>query len=215
MTWAAVLILAGLALGATLWLMKVRQHGWQVVGAVLLLGLAGYALQGSPTQPGAPKMAAQPAIGDSAALVAARQQLKTGSATAGNSWLVIGDALARNGQFADAAGIFQGAVEQNPKDPEGWLALANALVGHADGTLSPAALYAYRRASAADPRHPGPPFFLGLALAQNGRLQEGRMLWAGMLATAPKDAPWRADLAKRLADLDAFIARQPAPAAQQ
>ena len=206
MSWALVIALAALSFAALAFLLKVPRGGWEAVGAALLLGLAGYALQGSPGQPGAPKAAAGQRKGNGEALVAARQQLRDSGAQGANNWLVIGDAMARNGQYADAAGVLLGAVEQNPKDTEGWLALGNALVGHSEGALTPAALYAYQRAATAQPAHPGPPFFLGLALAQSGRLDEARAMWAELLARSPKQAPWRADLAERLARLDAFIA---------
>ena len=206
MSWIVVIGLAALAFAAAAGPLKVPRSGWEAIGAALLLGIAGYALQGRPQQRGAPKPASERVMGDGAALVAARQELRSTTGSGANSWLVIGDALARNGRYADAARILQGAVRQNPADPDGWLALGNALVGHAEGTLSPAALYAYRRAAAADPEHPGPPFFLGLALAQTGRLGEARAMWAELLARSPKDAPWRADLALRLDRLDQFIA---------
>ena len=206
MSWALIIALAALAFAALVFLFKVPRGGWEAVGAALLLGLAGYALQGSPAQPGAPKAPAAQNKGNGQALVAARQQLRASGAQGTSSWLVIGDAMARTGQYADAASVLLGAVEKNPKDAEGWLALGNALVGHSEGALTPAALYAYQRAATADPAHPGPPFFLGLALAQSGRLNEGRALWAELLARSPKDAPWRADLAERLGKLDQFIA---------
>ncbi len=206
MSWIVVIGLAALAFAAAAGPLKVPRSGWEAIGAALLLGIAGYALQGRPQQRGTPKPASERVMGDGAALVAARQELRSTSGSGANSWLVIGDALARNGRYADAARILQGAVRQNPADPDGWLALGNALVGHAEGTLSPAALYAYRRAAAADPEHPGPPFFLGLALAQTGRLGEARAMWAELLARSPKDAPWRADLALRLDRLNQFIA---------
>ena len=58
MIWAVVI---GLALAAFVTLavvFKVPRKGWEAIGAALLLGIAGYALQGSPNQPGAPKAAA-------------------------------------------------------------------------------------------------------------------------------------------------------------
>jgi cytochrome c-type biogenesis protein CcmH len=86
--------------------------------------------------------------------------------------------------------------------------MANALVAHADGTLTPASLYAFRRAAAAAPEHPGPPFFLGLALAQSGRFEEARGLWSRLLAATPSDAPWHAELVDKLQRLDTIIAAQ-------
>jgi cytochrome c-type biogenesis protein CcmH len=86
--------------------------------------------------------------------------------------------------------------------------MANALVSHADQRLSPAAILAFRRAQNAAPDNPGPPFFLGLALAQSGRLQEGRAIWAELLARTPQGAPWRADLTDKVGQLDRFIAER-------
>lgn len=206
MSWAVVIGLAALSFMGLAFVLKAPRGGWEAIGAALLLGIAGYALQGSPGQPGAPKVAAEMAKDNGTALVEARQQLRDGKSGGANSWLVIGDALARNGQYGDAAGVLLGAVRKHPDDPDGWLALGNALVGHTEGALTPAALYAYQRAATADPGHPGPPFFLGMALAQSGRLDEARTLWAELLARSPKDAPWRDDLAQRLARLDDFIA---------
>lgn len=211
MTWVMVILIAAATFGLILAL-RAPRVGWEAVGAALLVGIAGYALQASPSLPGAPKEAAQQSTKSGAALVEARKQLAEAQ-TSGeglNRWLVIGDALARNGQFGDAAGVILGAVEKNPNDADAWLALGNALVGHAEGTLTPAALYSLGRAAQADPTHPGPPFFLGLALIQSGKLAEGRQLWADLLARSPADAPWRGDLAERLARLDAFIAMQAA-----
>lgn len=209
MTWALV-ILTALAAFALAVLLRAPRKGWEAIGAALLVGIAGYAFQASPGLPGAPKQAAEQAAKSGAALVEARQQLAQAQASGQglNRWMVIGDALARNGQYGEAAGVILGAVERDPKNADAWLAMANALVGHAEGNLTPAAFYAYGRAAQADPAHPGPPFFLGLGLAQSGKLAEARGLWAELLARSPKDAPWRADLAERLQRLDAFIEMQ-------
>lgn len=211
MSWVWALLLAALALGLILLLLRWMGKpaaGWEAIGAALLLGIAGYGLQGSPGMAGAPKAAAETISGDPQALVAARKSLDGKPVAPGNNWVVVADALARHGQYADAAGVLRGAVDKDPKDADAWLALANALVGHAEGQLSPAALYAYRSAAIAAPSHPGPPFFLGLAMAQSGRFAEARGLWADLLTRSPPDAPWRADLQDRLTRLDALIARQ-------
>lgn len=211
MSWVWALLLAGLALGLVLLLLRWEKKptaGWEAIAAALLLGIAGYGLQGSPGMAGAPKAPAERISGDPQALVAARKSLDGKPVAPGNNWVVVADALARHGQYADAAGVLRGAVDKDPKDADAWLALANALVGHAEGQLSPAAILAYRSAAIAAPNHPGPPFFLGLAMAQSGRFAEARGLWADLLAKSPPDAPWRADLQERLTRLDALIGRQ-------
>lgn len=208
MTWVLAIGLALAAFLAAAFLLRAPRSGWEAIGAALLLGVAGYGLQGSPGLPAAPGRPVENSDADAAALVQARQQLGGQAVLPGNQWIVIADALARHGQYAEAAGVLQGAVEQEPRNAEAWLALANALVGHSDGMLTPAALYAYRHAAEASPEHPGPPFFLGLALAQSGRLMEARRIWSELLDGSPPEAPWRADLEQRLGQLDAFIARQ-------
>lgn len=214
MTWAIIALLTLAVFGLLAFVLRAPRSSWEVIGAALLLGIAGYALQGAPGQPGAPKLAAEKIAGeDAAASVAARQKLggedTAGGSVGGDRHMIIADALARHGQFADAAEVLRGAVERDPANAEAWLAMGNALAGHAEGTISPAAIFAYGRAARAAPNSPGPPFFLGMALIQSGRLGEGRAVWADLLARSPKDAPWRGDLEKRLGELDAFLARQP------
>lgn len=208
MSWVLAFLLAAGAFCVLAFLLKAPRKGWEAIGAALLFGLAGYGLQAAHDLPGAPKAAQERIEGDSAAMVAARQKLAGRDSLPEDQFVLIGDALARNGQYADAANLLLGAVQKDPKNADAWLAMANALVSHADGFLTPAALLAYQKARKAAPDQPGPPFFLGLALAQSGRFAEARTLWADLLARTPKDAPWHSDLEMRLNRLDAVIAMQ-------
>jgi cytochrome c-type biogenesis protein CcmH len=200
--WAAILGVLVLVLGALVFVAKVPRAGWEPLGAALLLALAGYAFQGKPDLPAAPRVADEAPAGEGAAAIAARQALSNPAAPGmdgGNHWLITADAMLRHGQFADAANLLRGAVEANPRDSDAWLGIGNALMGHAQGQLSPAALLAYGRAAAADPAAPGPPFFLGLAYARQGRFDLAGQLWRGLLARSPADAPWRARVEGALA----------------
>lgn len=206
MTWVIVVGLALVVLAFLLFVVKVPRGAREAVGSALLLGIAGYMTQGSPGLSGAPTTARESVSGDPAAMVEARGKVTNSGIPTLNRWVVTSDAFARNGNYADAAEVLRIAVNEDPKSSEAWLAMANALFGHADDTLTPAALYAYRRAAKADPDAPGPPFFLGLALAQQGRLLEARSLWAEVLLRAPDDAQWRGPLFQQLQRLDAVIA---------
>jgi cytochrome c-type biogenesis protein CcmH len=215
MIWVFILVVVAAAFLALVKLLKLPRIGWEWVGAALLLGVAGYALQGSPGQPGAPKPPVETAQTADEALIAQRQAM--GSAFgSGQSWMIVADGLSRRGQYGAAAQVLRSAIRQSPRDADLWVALGNALVGHGDGFISPAAQFAFQRAADIAPDHPGPPFFMGLALAQSGRLVEARTVWAQLLAQAPKEASYRADLEQRLARLDGMIAAQggaaPAPA---
>ena len=205
--WIIAIVLTMAALAALIVVAKAPRKSWEAIAAALVFGLAGFAYQARPNLMGAPKQpeATQGKVG--AGLVTVRQQLSGEGAIANNRWTVTADALTRQGEFSNAAGFLLGAIEENPRDSGAWLALANNLVGHADGALTPAAMFAFRKASETDPQAAGPPFFLGLALIQNGRPQEGRTLWVQLLAHAPADAPWRAGLAARLTLLDQLMAQ--------
>jgi cytochrome c-type biogenesis protein CcmH len=180
MGWLILLLLVGLSLGA-LWLFQVRGAAITASAAALLLGAAGYALQGSPDLHGAPAQGIEGR--DYFPLTQARHAF-FGHFTPAEPWLRMSEALARDGQSEDAVGILQNAVTRYPGDPQLWVGLGNALVDHARG-ITPAAELAYRRAEEVTPGYPGPPFFYGLALARSGDREEALKLWRNILATAP------------------------------
>ena len=181
-----LLALMLLCIGA-LWLLRVRGAPLTAAAAALLLGGAGYALQGSPGIPGAP---AEGMDGrDYFPLTQARHAF-FGEFTPAETWLRMSEALERDGQSEDAVGILVNAVKRYPGDPQLWIGLGNALVDHARG-ITPAAELAYKRAEAAVPGHPAAPFFYGLALARSGDREGALKLWNGILAKAPKDVSWR------------------------
>jgi len=183
------------------------RRGWEALGAALVLALAGYALQGQPQLPAAPHGPAVNQAVDGAFLVDERHRLG-GDDTMGDPLLVLADGYVRHGDFRQGAEVLGAAIAQRPADGAAWLALGNALVGQAQGLLTPAAQYAYARAAAISPEAPGPSFFHGLALASSGRLSEARARWVAALAHAPAGAPWRDEFTARLARLDRLMAAQ-------
>lgn len=186
MGWIMLLLLVVASL-ALLWRLGVRGGHLTGSAAALLLGAAGYALQGSPNVAGAPAQAGR--AHDVLPLTDARHAF-FGHFSPAESWLRISEALARDGKSEDAVGILQNAVKRYPGDPQLWIGLGNALVDHARGLTPPAEL-AYRRAAGLSPGYPGPPFFYGLALARSGDRRAAVAIWQQVLKNAPKDAEWR------------------------
>ncbi|MCX9146481.1 tetratricopeptide repeat protein [Erythrobacter sp. WG] len=208
---AAWLLVAALALAAFAFavvVLKLPREGMTLFAAVLVFGLAGYAWQGSPGQPGAPKPRMENASQEGAAMVEGRSALFDRTRPP-PGYLVTSDAFARRGQFEQAAGLLQRGLRENPRDTEGWLALGLALVGHADGFVTPAAVQAFGRAKAIDPLNPGAEYYLGVAYLRSGEIIAARNVWARLLADSPADAPWRPGLAADVARLDDMIARAP------
>jgi cytochrome c-type biogenesis protein CcmH len=183
---AILLLLIALSL-AGLWLLGVRGGLLKATAAALFLGAIGYAVQGQPDLPGAPAQSTEAA--NVLPLAEARRAF-FGRFTPEETWLGMSEALARDGQGADAVGILQNAVRRYPNDPQLWIGLGNALVDHGRG-LTPPAEFAYRRAAELAPGHPAAPFFYGLALARSGDRQGAVEIWKRILAKAPPNAPWR------------------------
>lgn len=208
MGWAIAIGIAVVTFCVLVFAVKLPRGGREFAAAALLIGLSGYALQGSPSEAGSPTPPRETEETGQAALIEARQAMgnKFGE---GRNLLVTADAMARRGQFATAAGILKVALQDSPSDPDLWLALGNALVGHSGGIITPASLYAFQRAADIAPEHPGPPFFTGLALAQSGQFEDARAIWQELMNRPgdPEEA-WRADLAARIQRLDAIIAMQ-------
>lgn len=200
MGWLVVLALV-LLVGAALWKWgKLPRSAFEPVAAALLLGLAGYALQGRPEVPGksVPPKAQTVAIDEKQVETRAQMGQRFGSAA---QWLIAADGAMRAGVPQAAVTYIRSGLKENPRDPDLWVGLGNALIVHNGGMVSPAATYAFQKAADLAPSHPGPPFFMGLAFAQSGQFAQARAVWTELLARAPAQAPWRADLESRLAQL--------------
>jgi cytochrome c-type biogenesis protein CcmH/NrfG len=200
MGWVIVLGLVAVVAGVLWRWGRLPRASLEAVGAALLLGLAGYALQGSPEQPGNPVRAAKAEVEIDESDLQLRDKMGGGFGSA-QQYLVAADGAMRAGIPAAAVGFIRRGLRDHPKDPDLWLGLGNALIVHNGGQISPAATYAFQQAADIAPQHPGPPFFMGLALAQNGKFAEARSVWSELLERAPADASWRADLEARLAEL--------------
>jgi cytochrome c-type biogenesis protein CcmH len=184
--WLALALLLVLAT-AMLRLLGVRGPLLQVALAALFLGAAGYALQGRPALPGAPRAERQAA--EAVPLTELRHAF-FGTFTAAERWLIISDSFTRRGKSEEAVGILRNAIGESPGDAQLWVGLGNALVDHARG-LTPAAELAYARAAELAPGHPAPAFFRGLARARTGDRGGAIQLWSRLLANAPAEASWR------------------------
>lgn len=208
MGWLGVVFVAVFAFAIAAFALRLPRQGWAVFGAILLLGMAGYAWQGAPTQPSSPKAANLEAPDSGEEMVEARRALFN-SVQSKPDWLMLSDGYARRGRFDDAAKALRGGLNKSPNNLEGWLALGMALVGHADGNVTPAASYAYSQARQLDPANPAADYFLGFSYLQTGQVRAARSVWGSLLDRSPEDAPWREELEARVGRLDEMIANAP------
>lgn len=205
MIWALVIGLAIAAFAAMVLPFRLPRAAWTTALAALALGLAGYAAQGSPNLPGAPKVAAPLVAGEGANLVELRRAVLPDEQWSHQNAIITADAMTRRDHYADAATFLLRAVRDDADDGEAWLALANNLVAQADGTMTPAAQAAYRRAEAAAPKSPGVPFFVGVYQLESGNFLDARGLWAEAAQRAPEGSEARKTIEGRIARLDAVM----------
>lgn len=200
MGWLAAVVLIALVLFWLVRLAELRGRRLEWLGAALLVGLAGYAWQGSPALEGRPTVDVRERPPEGTTDLEADLVDPQGGQSA-ERWIDFAEALNRVGNHEGAVQAIRNGLEGEPDNADLWVALGNALLLHGEGRMSPAAQLAFERAARLDPEHPGPPFFLGLALAQAGQLDDAEAMWSALLARTPEDAPWRADLELRLADV--------------
>ena len=205
MNWLPPIALAAALFLFVAFVLRLPRAGWPAFGAALLFGLAGYALQGRPDMPSAPRDAAPQPSESSSAMIDARRELFDPSVPPSN-FVVSADGFARRGRYDEAAQFLRGVVRDNPENAEAWVALGNALVEHADGNPTPAAVYAYAQAERAAPGHPAAPSFLGIAVLRAGRPEDTRAIWRQMIDAAPEGADWVGPMEERLARLDSMMA---------
>lgn len=200
--------LLALGAGAMLALVALRlaRPLWPLLGAALMLGATGYALQGSPTQPASLAKPRTVDLAEDPTLLDLRDRL-LGRYSLDAAYISAGDAMLRTGNERAAVQVLLGGVAKIPRSLALWTALGSAYAAH-DRAVSPPALLAFRQAARLGPDHPAPPFFLGLAYVRADEYAKARPLWARAVALSPANASYRRDLAIRLALLDDFLDQQ-------
>jgi cytochrome c-type biogenesis protein CcmH/NrfG len=201
MGWFIILIVALIVFAALWHFAKLERGPLQFVLAALLLAMAGYAWQGRPNLDGAPRRAEAVKGQPDSPFMALRREM-FGQFDRADAWLILSENYRRGGRTWEAAGLIRNGLRASPRNATLWVGYGDALVAHGGGRLSPASELAFRRAEALAPKHPGPPLFYGIALAQSGSFAEAEQQWRRALALAPAAASWRPELERQLALID-------------
>ena len=200
MGWVPVILLA-LGVFLALWrFARFDRAPLQLLASALLIGIAGYAVQGRPLLNGKP--VPPPARQDQSIGASPESSSELPGYDTEASWLTIASAYQGSDDKQNAVQSIRARLRAHPDDAELWAGLGAVLVMHADGMVTPAAELSFRRAERLEPRHPAPIFFRGLSLAQAGKLEEAERTWTRLLAGAPADAEWRPMVETNLAVLE-------------
>ena len=204
--WVIAIAIATIVVG---WqVLKLPRNALTALAAALAVGLAGYAWQGDPRKPASPPVTKVMSQDMGEQLVNLRRDVLSEDDWSRNrDAMITADAFARMGRFRGASEAYSAIVRRDPEDAEAWLSLGNALLGHTGGDMTPPALHAFRTAEKLAPNAPGVPFFLGLALIQQGNFEQGRAAWMSALARMGEGSEAHAMQVTRLQKLDELVAQ--------
>ncbi|MCX7864980.1 MAG: tetratricopeptide repeat protein, partial [Novosphingobium sp.] len=115
------------------------------------------------------------------------------------AWQALGLAYFNDSRFADAVRAYEKVVALAPEDAMSWSALGEARVMASErDPMPPAALDAFRRAAALDPKDPRARYFLAVKRDLDGDHAGAIADWLALLEETPQGAPWRADLVRTI-----------------
>ena len=111
------------------------------------------------------------------------------------SWRMLGWSYFEVSKFAESATAMKRATSLDPKNPEYWSMLGEALVMASDGQQVPAdAADAFRKALANDPKDPRARYFLAVQKDISGDHIGAIDDWFALLKETPSDAPYAEDI---------------------
>lgn len=186
--------------------------------AIPVLSLMLYLKIGSPELPGRPlaeRLAERPETATAADMIAKVEARLRDKPEDGQGWSVIAPVYLAQGRAVEAAQAFARALNFAGESPERLAGLAKANVMAGNGIVNEQAHKAYARLAEIDPSRVEAKYWLAVYEEQNGRTEAAAEGYRKLLAEAPADAPWRAAVAGRLADVtggkkDAAAAGTPA-----
>jgi cytochrome c-type biogenesis protein CcmH len=192
---------------------------------VLLLPVAAlyvYWTQGEPGLPGLPlaERQAAPQENDSpnAAMIGQVKRRLSDTPDDADAWLLLAGLYRQDGLAEESAEAYRRTLALQPERVEALMGLAESLVALHRGEVVAEARQLFARVLDIEPNTPMAFYYAGLALAQDGRLEEARGVWTRLLDASPADAPWVSILKRQLARLATELgdgADAPSPAGDE
>ncbi len=133
----------------------------------------------------------------------------------GQGWAVIGPVYMREGRYDDAVKAFRETLRLNGENATQRAYYGEALVGVANGVITPEARAAFDQALVEQPGLPAARYYLGLAAEQDGDAAKAIGIYQALLGEAPADASWIPVVHGRLAALKGVSAPSAPSTAQQ
>lgn len=162
--------------------------------AVPLISWGVYARLGSPDIPSQPlgeRLARNPADSTVDELVARAESHLAANPSDGRGWEVLAPIYMRMQRFSDSARAYDNAITLLGANADRQSGLGEAMVNVAGGRIAEDARAAFQAALRHDPSNARARFFLAMASAQDGRMEEAVADWTRMRDDLPEGSPWR------------------------
>jgi cytochrome c-type biogenesis protein CcmH len=185
--------------------------------ALPLIALGFYLVYGSPRLPDQPLAARlqDPASDRNLeALVAKVEARLREHPEEGEGWDVIAPVYMGWRRYNDAADAYAQAIRLLGESAKRLSGQGHALVLANNGVVTEEAKAALERAAELDQSLIEPRILLAIAKEQDGKFQAAIEDWRALLDKAPKDAPWRAMVEKKIAEDEAQLAGKPVAEAE-
>ena len=116
-----------------------------------------------------------------------------------NSWMLLGRTYLTIDETDSALAAFRQAMGVSNRRPDVVSGYAEALVLAERGHVPPEARELFSEILGADPLNPRARYYLGLELAQRGKVKEALQAWVDLRSLAPEGAPWLAAVDQQIA----------------
>ena len=183
-----------------------------VAVALPLLALGLYIVYGSPRLPDQPLAARlqDPSSDQNLEALVARVETRLREhPEEGEGWDVIAPVYMGWQRYADAADAYAQAIRLLGESAKRLSGQGQALVLANNGVVTEEARRALERAVALDQTLLEPRILLAIAKEQDGQFQAAIEDWRALLDKAPKDAPWREMVEKKIVTAEAHLASKP------
>ena len=183
-----------------------------VAVALPLLALGLYIVYGSPRLPDQPLAARlqDPSSDQNLEALVARVEARLREhPEEGEGWDVIAPVYMGWQRYADAADAYAQAIRLLGESAKRLSGQGQALVLANNGVVTEEARRALERAVELDQTLLEPRILLAIAKEQDGQFQAAIEGWRALLDKAPKDAPWREMVEKKIVTAEAHLASKP------
>ncbi|MEE9316906.1 MAG: c-type cytochrome biogenesis protein CcmI [Rhodospirillales bacterium] len=116
-----------------------------------------------------------------------------------NSWMLLGRTYLTINETGKAVAALWQAMEVSKRRPDVVSSYAEALVLAEQGNVPPEARRLFSEILAADSLNSRARYYLGLELAQRGKVKEALQAWVDLRSLSPEGAPWLAPVDQQIA----------------